>query len=285
MNFDLMKVTFGDERARVLSEVASLYIFNPNTFAVTVGISNLSDPSADLDVFVYCAEPAKSSSESTLLEARVGSSAIGLTHKEFSDGGERWIAPSLGAHVDIVRRCPLLFSYAIDKLVKYNRVQAGSSTCLLHELARSTPIYDRAGWFAALRDNRLHGYGYPSPLKFAILHKNYPLLNTGKNSWLNKAKASFCKGDTLAVFKHCSNFLASYLDILFALNEVYHPGEKELMRHALMLPNRPTDLHQLVRSFLTSQHSDIHTILSAAGDLIESLEPLIDTDLKMDLSS
>jgi len=284
MNFDLMNRTFGGDRARVLAEVASLYIFNPNTFAVTVGISNLTEPDADIDVFVYSAEPASAPSDSRLIEARAGSLSLGLIHRNFNDGTERWIAPSLGAHVDIVRRCPLWFSYAINKIVRYQQVQAGSSTCLLHELAKSKPIYDRAGWFAGLRDSTLYGYGYPGSLKVAILHKNYPLLNIGKNSWLNKAELAYHKGDTLAVFKYCSCFLASYFDILFALNEEFHPGEKQLMEHAMMLLHRPPDLQSLVRSFLMSQHGDISNISFVAHALIKSLDPLFDIEQKSDLS-
>ncbi|MBF8774065.1 DUF4037 domain-containing protein [Pseudomonas fulva] len=282
MNFDLMKKTFGSDRARVLSEVASLYMFNPNTFAITVGASSLSDVCADIDVFVYCAEPTRSASESTLLTARAGVQVTGHSQQDYNDGNERWLAPSLDVHVDIVRRCPLWFSYSIDKVVKYHRVQAGYSTCLLHELVKSIPIYDRACWFSALRDSRMNGYGYPVPLKHAVLHKNYPLLRTGQNSWLNKAEASYRKSDTLAVFKYCSHFLSSYIDILFAINEKYHPGEKQLMEHALSLSARPADLERLVRSFLISQHGDVQSIFSAAHALVDSLEPLIDREMRMD---
>ncbi|WP_409488227.1 hypothetical protein ACK1U3_21575 [Pseudomonas promysalinigenes] len=280
MNFDLMKATFGEERARVLSEVASLYIFNPNTFAVTVGTSKLALEDEDLDVVVYCTDPAKPSSEKALMAAPAGSLSAGQMPQVFNDTCERWLAPSLGVHVDILRRCPLWFSYSIDKLLKYNQIQAGYSTCLLHELETAIPIYDRAGWFAALRDNRLQSFGYPTALKLAVIHKNYTLLNTGKSSWLNKAEISFGKGDILAVFKYCSRFLASYLDILFALNDQYHPGEKHLMDHAMLLPNKPADLRFLVRAFLMSQHGDISNIAVAARALIASLGALIDLDLK-----
>ncbi len=53
------------------------------------------------------------------------------------------------------------------------------------------------------------------------------LISDKKNaSYLDQIKLAVKRNDPISVNHRIAAFMASYFDIIFALNKVYHPGEK-----------------------------------------------------------
>ncbi len=51
-------------------------------------------------------------------------------------------------------------------------------------------------------------------------------------SYYEQIKKALTRNDFVSVNHRISAFLASYFDVIFALNETLHPGEKRLMNYA-----------------------------------------------------
>ena len=106
----------------------------------------------------------------------------------------------------------------------------GYSTCFWHTVLNSKTLFDRDGWFANLQMKC--DQPFPEPLKRAIITKNHPVLRTVIPSYYAQIKKAVDRSDLISINHRVAALLASYFDVLFALNTVLHPGEKKLLRWA-----------------------------------------------------
>ncbi len=111
-------------------------------------------------------------------------------------------------------------------LVKHN-ASIGYSTCFWHNIKNSNIIFDREGRLSKLKE--ITKCRYPSKLKENIIEKNYPLLKNNISSYYNQISKAIKRRDLNSINHRLSGFLASYFDIIFAINEIPHPGEKRLI--------------------------------------------------------
>jgi hypothetical protein len=71
--------------------------------------------------------------------------------------------------------------------------------------------------------------------------------------------------------------LASYFDILFAVNRVFHPGEKRLLAYALeKCPKRPPQIEVQVNTLLASiAETSQPMLLQRVNELLDGLDVLL----------
>ena len=89
---------------------------------------------------------------------------------------------------------------------------------------------------------------YPEPLRRAIVARNRPLLADNLSSFAAQLEKALARGDAVSASHRAAAFLASYFDVLFALNRATHPGEKRLLRaRRASLPAPPAGARRVGR--------------------------------------
>ena len=115
---------------------------------------------------------------------------------------------------------------------------------------------------------------YPAELQRAIIEKNHPLLQSKLTaSYREQIAKAVERADSVSVQHRTSALLSSYFDVLFALNEVTHPGEKRLVRWAKeMCSHLPPRFEAEVEAVCSREGDEL---LSAVDALLDSLDMLL----------
>lgn len=217
----------------------------PGVVAVALGGSRTAgtaDAGSDLDLYVY-ADPPPTRAER---EAAAGPGAIrGEFELTFWEPGDAWVDRATGTAVDVMYRSPGWIDAELDRVLLRHEASVGYSTAIWHNVRTTLPLLDPTGWYARLQTRA--AVPYPEPLRRAVVAKNHPLLRDSMFSFRRQIEDALRRRDAVAVQHRLSALLASYFDVLFALNRQTHPGEKRLVPYTLAVcPLRPPDLaHRL----------------------------------------
>jgi len=234
----------------VAHRVADQFAAIPEVEAVVLAGSRTSpfaDDQSDVDLYVYA-------SEIVPVPARAGI-ARGATTSEignwFWEPGDEWIDSQTGMCVDIMFRTTRWIEDQLDRVLTRHEASVGYSTCFWYNVRNSQPLFDRSGWFHATQQRA--SQPYPEELKRAIIAKNHPILRKNMSSYLHQIERALRRGDTVSVNHRTVAMLASYFDIVFAVNDQPHPGEKRLVRFAQQLcPKLPTGMAERVAGLLSA---------------------------------
>ena len=102
---------------------------------------------------------------------------------------------------------------------------SGYTTCMWHNLINSKIVYDKNGKLQELQAK--YKIPYPKKLKENIISNNIKLLNGMLPSFDMQIEKAENRGDLVSVNHRVTEFLASYFDIIFALNEMTASGKYE----------------------------------------------------------
>jgi hypothetical protein len=163
----------------------------------------------------------------------------------------------------------------LDRVLVRHEASLGYSTAFVHTVLTSAPLFARDGWFADLQQRARAPY--PDALRAAIIAKNHPVLRTIRTAYRSQIERAIGRRDRVSVLHRTTELLASYFDVLFALNRVPHPGEKRLVELASRLPHLPdrfaTDVDRVVVSVAAPCESS--DLLAAIDALLEALDELL----------
>ena len=230
-------------------------------------ISPFPDESSDIDLYVYVMEDIP-------LEERVGIAA-GSPGAEIGNAtwepGDEWIDVATGSAVDVMYRHIRWIEEQLDRVLVRYEASVGYSTCFWYNVLYSQALFDRQGWFAELQ--RRAGQPYPAELKQAVIAKNYRLLRDTQSSFLHQIELAVQRNDSVSANHRVAAFLASYFDVLFAVNEMPHPGEKRLLQHAAGLPQLPRGFERDVRAVVAAV--GCVDVVARVNNLVDGLEGLV----------
>ena len=216
---------------KILKEIANAYSALDCVYAVVLAgsrTSQQSDELSDYDLYIYSDKEIPVEFRTEL--AKKYSDDYEIDNRYFETGDE-WILKDGKTGLDFMFRCKNWITQTIDNIYNKHIASNGYSTCFLHNVKTSLILYDRDNWFLNLQ-NMISGC-YPQELKENIIKRNLMLLCDKKNaSYLAQIEFAVKRNDPVSINHRIAAFLASYFDIIFALNEVYHPGEKRMIKYA-----------------------------------------------------
>ena len=118
-----------------------------------------------------------------------------------------------------------------------------------------------------------YSIAYPEKLKENIISNNLKLLSGMLPSYDRQIKKAWQRADLVSINHRVTEFLASYFDIIFALNEMTHPGEKRMQSicssECKILPDKFDD--NLERLFAGMFREDIFPVICDMVDAIKKV--------------
>jgi hypothetical protein len=175
-------------------------------------------------VYVYITGTIPAAQRKQILEKYCRYMEIGNSFWELEDD----VTLNNGIDMDIIYRDRNEFERTVSSVVLDCTPWNGYTTCMWHNLITSRVVFDRNGKLAALQ--KKYQIPYPQTLKKNIIARNLNLLSGMLPSFDAQIAKAENRGDLVSINHRVTEFLASYFDILFALNEMTHPGEKRMQQ-------------------------------------------------------
>lgn len=198
----------------------------PEVKAIALGGSRAGeqyDERSDYDLYIYCTSVPKESVRREILKKCCSYTELSNSFWELEDD----CTLKDGIDIDILYRNPDAFadeiSSVVDGAVAYN----GYTTCMWHNLLNSRIIYDEGGWYES--QQKKYRIPYPQQLKKNIIEKNMRLLTGNLPSYDTQILKAVSRNDLTSVNHRTAAYMESYFDIIFAMNEMTHPGEKRML--------------------------------------------------------
>ena len=181
-----------------------------------------NDEKSDYDVYVYLTGAIEETVRRGILEKYCGYLEIGNSFWEPEDD----VTLKNGIDMDIIYRNLEDFAGTVSGVVDGCNAWNGYTTCMWHNLITGKILCDKHGKLWALQER--YRIPYPQKLKENIISNNRKLLSGMLPSFDTQIRKAENRGDLVSVNHRVTEFLASYFDIIFALNEMTHPGEKRM---------------------------------------------------------
>lgn len=217
----------------LLREFSSL----PQVEAIALGGSRAGqhyDEKSDYDIYLYTTSPISEENRREILGKYASYVEYGNQFWELEDNGTL----KNGIDFDILFRNLDDFSAGVANVVESFQAANGYTTCMWHNLRTCKIIYDENGRLAEAR--KRFDVPYPAQLKKNIIDRNRKLLSGMLPSYDGQIRKAAGRNDQVSICHRTAAFMESYFDILWALNEQTHPGEKRLMSlckaHCKLLP-------------------------------------------------
>ena len=254
----------------LVGRLAALFGELPQVVAVALGGSaatGAADAASDIDLYVYTSAEIPISARRNIV-ARLGGATRADFDQNYWGPSDQWLNAASGQEIDAVYFDAGWLAAQLGRVLDEHTPSLGYTTAFWHTVRQSRPLHDPTGWLAD--QQRRAAVAYPEPLRRAIVAYNQPVLRGILTSYAAQIEKAVARDDLVSVNHRLAALLASYFDILFAVNRVPHPGEKRLLaRAAALCPSLPTNMAADVTACLTAAGA-------APGELLGHLDRLLD---------
>ena len=245
----------------------------PEVTAIVLGGSrsgNNFDKSSDYDLYIYCTSIPDKDSRKLILDKYCSYIELNNQFWEVEDD----CTLSDGIDIDIIYRNIDEFEKNIVNVVEKHHAGNGYTTCFWYNLKNSKVLYDPYKEFHKIQER--FSVPFPKELKENIISKNLRLLTGNLPSYDKQILKAFNRGDFVSVNHRIAAFIESYFDIIFAVNELTHPGEKRMIsyakEHAKILPK---DFEENINELLNSIGSTLEDVENSLKNIIENLKEIL----------
>ena len=182
------------------------------------------DEKSDYDVYLYVNSPISEEKRKNILQKFCSYMEIGNSFWEYEDN----CVLNNGIEIDILYRDMKDFMKGIERVVAEYHPSNSYTTCMWHNLITCKILYDKNGTLEKYKNK--YSIPYPKQLKENIIKRQLELIDSSMPAYPNQIKKAILRKDFVSINHRITEFLASYFDLLFAINEITHPGEKRLIQ-------------------------------------------------------
>lgn len=252
-----------------LCAVYPLFAALPQVQAIGLGGSlhaALNDAASDIDLYVFTRADVPLLAREAIVAQMGGASRADLNLNYWGPGNE-WYDAATGIEIDVVYFDGEWMTAQVARVLQDCAPSVGYSTCFVATIAGLQVLHDPEGFLAALKAQAAQPY--PEPLRRAIVAYNHPMLRGIIPSYFGQIEKALRRDDRVSLNHRVAALLASYFDIVFAVNRRWHPGEKRLLQQVEQCARLPRNCR-----------ADVHAVLAAAGsadpDLLLHVNALLD---------
>lgn len=222
--------------------------------------SLINDNMSDYDIYVYSKEKVNIEMREKFAKKYSINYELGNNYFEY---GDEIILKENNICLDFMYRDISYIENEIDYVWRKCNSKIGYTTAFLYNIKNSRILYESNGYFRNFQKEL--NKDYPKQLKYNIIEKNYNVMYAKQSaSFYEQLKNAIKRKDIVSINHRTSAILASYFDILFAINEELHVGEKKLIDYAKKLCSK------LPNNF----DKDIEDIINN-NNILEKIENLI----------
>lgn len=229
------------------------------------GVNDTSDNLSDIDVYIFIEKDIAVKNREKLVKQYSSKYEVG---GEYFGSGDEFFVDKLNRQLDVMYWNVNWFESIVENTWFKYYPSNGYTTAFLFTLNNFQIIYDKDNWLKTLQDSIQTKY--PHELKQNIIKRNMMLLKDKPfASYYEQIKKAINRNDIVSINHRISAFMASYFDIIFAVNELLHPGEKRLVKYAKdNCQILPDNFEENINKLLVQPNSETLNILD---DMVESL--------------
>lgn len=227
--------------------------------------ANTADKKSDIDVDIIVDGEIPVEERLKLVKKYSSNYEVG---GEYFGPDDEFFVDKMGQQLDVVYADKNWMEDNVKNVWQNHNPSNGYTTCFLFTLKNCESICDKDGWLAGIKKQL--ATPYPQELKENIIKRNMMLLKDKPfASYYEQIKNAIGRNDYNSVNHRIAAFMASYFDILFANNEMLHPGEKKLVKYAKQnCKVLPEKFEENINSLLTQPNDKTLQILD---DMVEKL--------------
>lgn len=231
-----------------------------------------SDAKSDYDVYVYCNGNDYLSEDirNEIYSKYCSEYETGNKYFEYEDN----VVMNCGVCADILFRSFEMLKHTQGYVVDNCNSMLGYTTAFWHTLNISQIYFDKSGTFAEIQ--KKYNVPYPQQLKKNIITKNMNMLSGVLPSYDKQIAKAVKRNDVVSICHRTVAYMESYFDVIFALNEMTHPGEKRLVsickEQCKLLPK---DFEENINSLYKSMYNNYE--LSVLDKMYANLKELVDS--------
>jgi predicted nucleotidyltransferase len=230
-----------------------------------------NDKDSDYDIYIYTYKEIELKKRKEITDKFFRYMELDNTFWEREDDG---VLSESNIEVEIIYRDLDWIDNSLKRTLLEFKADTGYTTCFWSNLINSIILYDKNDELNKLQQK--YRISYPKELKENIIKKNYPLLKKQMPAYYNQIEKALKRNDFVSVNHRIAAFLASYFDIIFAINEMSHPGEKKLLK--IIRDNNlkiPKEMYENIEKILKLTATSSLDILLEIDDLVNHLDRLL----------
>ena len=243
-----------ENEIQLVQHLANLFSALPQVEAVGLGGSQVNgqtliDSSSDIDLYVFTHVEIPLEVRWEIVE-KSGESSRAEMGLNYWGPNDTWHHLPGGVEIDNNYFDAAWMEEQIDRVLVRHEPGLGYTTCFWHTIRNMNILADTRGWLSKLQARC--AVDYPESLRRNIINFNHGVLRSVIPAYAHQAEKAARRGDIVSINHRLADLLASYFDIIFALNRQTHPGEKRLLEMAAatcqLLPvDMDTDIRAVLR--------------------------------------